>query len=414
MLRKFMTGFVVLAVFLTATATVDAGGSDYLFSIGDASGSAGDSFTTAATMDNNGGEVQGWSFGVCHDETALTITDAVSGADTQTVQNGAPAGFEQISTFANGATQGVVICFTGCAVIAPGTANFEMLTMDYDIIGASSTDICFCDTLGSPAVSTVAVVAGASIPPATTCGQVSIINPNQLIASSGTAVLGEAAATTLSLNNVTMGAVDAVQMNITYDDTILTSTGVTPLFAYDFFAVQAGGTSGEIVMGAVADTTPPLDNQIPAGAQTDLASLEWTASAEGSSAIAWVDGLGNPAQDNAVVTGQTTPEQPTLVDGSMAVVNYNSFLRGDCNSDDNVNIADGIYGINWLFQGGPEPTCDDACDTNDDGTLDAADMIYIFNYRFLDGPMPSAPFPSSDLDPTAGDGLGCNGDADDI
>ena len=98
----------------------------------------------------------------------------------------------------------------------------------------------------------------------------------------------------------------------------------------------------------------------------------------------------------------------------MTVVNFNSFVRGDCNNDSTVNIADGIYGINYLFQMGPEPTCDDACDSNDDGGIDASDCIYIFNYRFLDGPGPEAPFPASDLDPTPGDGLGCDGDADDI
>ncbi|NCG13106.1 MAG: hypothetical protein GWP38_07160, partial [Planctomycetia bacterium] len=54
------------------------------------------------------------------------------------------------------------------------------------------------------------------------------------------------------------------------------------------------------------------------------------------------------------------------------------------------------------------------CDSNDDGSIDAADMIYIFNYRFLEGPAPLAPFPAADLDPTPGDGLGCDGDADDL
>ena len=41
-------------------------------------------------------------------------------------------------------------------------------------------------------------------------------------------------------------------------------------------------------------------------------------------------------------------------------------------------------------------------------------MIYIFNYRFLEGAAPLAPFPVAALDPTNGDGLGCDGAADDI
>jgi hypothetical protein len=95
-------------------------------------------------------------------------------------------------------------------------------------------------------------------------------------------------------------------------------------------------------------------------------------------------------------------------------VNFNEFLRSDCNNDTIVNIADGVYGLNYLFQSGPDPFCDDACDSNDDGLIDASDMIYIFNYQFIEGPAPQPPFPVADLDPTPGDGLGCNGDADNI
>ena len=95
-------------------------------------------------------------------------------------------------------------------------------------------------------------------------------------------------------------------------------------------------------------------------------------------------------------------------------MDYKEFIRSDCNNDNLVNIADGVYGLNYLFQGGPAPTCDDACDSNDDATIDAADMIYIFNYQFLDGPAPTAPFPAAGLDPSIGDGLGCDGDADDL
>ena len=417
MLRKFMTGFVVLAVIFMVTTTVDAGGGDpdYVFSMSPAliEGAPGSSHGAAAILDNFGGEVQGWSYGVCHDTANVSLTDVVTGADTDTAKNGGPVDFDNINLEPGGVTQGVVICFTGCATVAPGTTGFEMLTMTYTIDGTANSQICFCDTLGAPPVSTVAVVGGASIVPVTNCADVEPENPNQLIASSGLAVLGDPASTTLSLNNVTMPGVDAIQMNVTFDDTILGLSGVSPLFAFEFFAVQSG-SSGEVVMGGVADMSPPIDNVIPAGSQTDLVELSWSTDAEGASAIAWADGLGNPPQDIIVVTGQTTQQQPTLVDGTMTVVNFNSFVRGDCNNDSTVNIADGIYGINYLFQMGPEPTCDDACDSNDDGGIDASDCIYIFNYRFLDGPAPEAPFPGSDLDPTPGDGLGCDGDADDI
>ncbi|MEE8143279.1 MAG: FG-GAP-like repeat-containing protein, partial [Planctomycetota bacterium] len=50
------------------------------------------------------------------------------------------------------------------------------------------------------------------------------------------------------------------------------------------------------------------------------------------------------------------------------------FVRGDCNQDDMVDIADSIFTFNYLFvQGSREPGCDDACDMNDDGDVDIAD-----------------------------------------
>lgn len=85
-----------------------------------------------------------------------------------------------------------------------------------------------------------------------------------------------------------------------------------------------------------------------------------------------------------------------------------SFVRGNCNGDGIVNVADAVYLINLLFLSGPEPVCDSACDANDDGTLTLADAVYIVTYRFLEGPTPSAPFPECGVDSTP-DALSCEG-----
>jgi len=415
MLRSMMIMLTIAMAVSFVPAVAIAGGSAFQFSLTGGAGAAGDSFTSAALLDNaGGGDIQGWSFGVCSDPAALTVDGAASGADTETAKNGSAPDFNQISTFADGATQGVVLCFTGCAVIGD-TSGFEMLTIDYTIAGSSDTTIDYCGSLGAPPVNTVVVVGGASLAPATTGGLIDVINPNQLSASSGTAVLGDAATTTVSFNNVNYPAIDAVQINLGYDNTVVSAASVDADFAFETFLVQDfTGNSGEIVVGGLADITPPLDGLIPAGASTDLFTVTWNTDAEGTSAMTFPATAGSPAQDLLFVAGQSSLETPTLIDGSLTVVNFNQFLRSDCNSDGTVNIADGVFGINYLFQGGPDPVCDDACDSNDDGAIDAADMIYIFNYRFLEGPAPLAPFPSADLDPTPGDGLGCDGDADDL
>jgi hypothetical protein len=83
------------------------------------------------------------------------------------------------------------------------------------------------------------------------------------------------------------------------------------------------------------------------------------------------------------------------------------FIRGDTNADGGVDISDGVFTLNFLFQGGPAPACDDAVDANDDGTGDLSDAVYEFNYLFLGGPQMPPPFPGCGLDPTDNDPLDC-------
>ncbi len=93
--------------------------------------------------------------------------------------------------------------------------------------------------------------------------------------------------------------------------------------------------------------------------------------------------------------------------GTVQVVVPQEFIRGDCNGDGMINIADGIFILNQLFGGSPPVrSCDDACDTNDEGLKNIADAIYMFNFLFALGPPPPVPFPGCGFDPTA-DSLGC-------
>ena len=77
------------------------------------------------------------------------------------------------------------------------------------------------------------------------------------------------------------------------------------------------------------------------------------------------------------------------------------FLRGDTNADAQLNIADGVWLLNDLFQGGPSTIglCFAANDVNSDGSIDAADAVYVFNYQFLNGPPPAAPSPGCGFPP---------------
>ncbi|MGQ9590869.1 MAG: PKD domain-containing protein [Planctomycetota bacterium] len=84
------------------------------------------------------------------------------------------------------------------------------------------------------------------------------------------------------------------------------------------------------------------------------------------------------------------------------------FRRGDSNADGAINITDGVFTLNYLFLGGPEPPCAEAADANDDGAANITDGIYILNYLFLGGPAPPAPGPDvCGPDPAGSPALGC-------
>lgn len=81
------------------------------------------------------------------------------------------------------------------------------------------------------------------------------------------------------------------------------------------------------------------------------------------------------------------------------------FLRGDANSDGNVDISDVGVIFDHLYSGLSIP-CHDAADTDDSGTLNITDGIYLRNYLFYGGPPPPAPFPACGGDETQ-DSLTC-------
>lgn len=95
--------------------------------------------------------------------------------------------------------------------------------------------------------------------------------------------------------------------------------------------------------------------------------------------------------------------------------NLNSFLRGDCNSDNLIDAADIILLLQHLFViGGPTPSCRDACDVDDSGVdLNLIDVSFMLAFMFDSGDPPPPPFPVAAVDPTPGDGIGCDGDDDD-
>ncbi len=82
------------------------------------------------------------------------------------------------------------------------------------------------------------------------------------------------------------------------------------------------------------------------------------------------------------------------------------FIRGDTNTDGEVNIADAVNVFTFLFQNIGSFRCLDAADANDDGETDISDGLRILNALFVGLQPPPAPFPACGTDPT-GDALDC-------
>ncbi len=76
------------------------------------------------------------------------------------------------------------------------------------------------------------------------------------------------------------------------------------------------------------------------------------------------------------------------------------FIRGDSNMDGNVNMADAVYTLSFLFANGTPPVCFDAADTNDDGAVDVSDAVNMFQHMFAAGPSFPAPYGVCGVDPT--------------
>ena len=83
-----------------------------------------------------------------------------------------------------------------------------------------------------------------------------------------------------------------------------------------------------------------------------------------------------------------------------------TFVRGEINGDESVDLSDGVSLLNFLFNGAQALECSDAADTNDDGELDVSDAIHLLSFLFLGGNEPPSPYPTCGIDPTP-DPLDC-------
>ena len=406
----------------------------------DGNGTIGEAFVT---MDNSLGPVQGFVTAVTHDPAVITLEDIGLGADT--LANGAE--FEISNLYENGGTLGVVMDFNPPfdGQTLPLGNGIHLATYSYscvdsniyvegEAVPAAATSPLTLDsgTLGTPPLDNVLVINGLSLQPILSSGTFTCEPVG--VPAEDTILWMETEFDTDEGNYAYLGQTgdlcfyykdddDYIQgftLTVCYDcdltiheDSWEFNGSILDQVGIEYLAVQvdddcSDGETGELIVALLMDALPPFEGQtLP---QTDnlneerllvgsmQVTVDDTAECNEEQPIYWcndINGNGDVFLYNNVVIDFESIQIYERNDTFVYVVPEEIFQRGDCNSDDKVDLADSATMLANQFNGLPI-LCPDACDSNDDGALNMADSVYLLNWLFKFGPIPPAPGPYED------------------
>ncbi len=72
-----------------------------------------------------------------------------------------------------------------------------------------------------------------------------------------------------------------------------------------------------------------------------------------------------------------------------AILVREPYICGDTDNNEDVNILDIVFMINFKFKSGPAPENPESADVNHDGNTDILDIVHLVNYKFKSGPAPA-------------------------
>ena len=393
-------------------------------------------------MTNMSGPVQGFVLAISHDESVLTLEE-INLEGTVTDSIGAELVVPQVVS--GGGTIGIVLDFQSPfdgQTIPLGNdqhiANYKYSCNDTIIEPAMalSTALTFLDgTLNSPPLDNVIVVNGMSINPALNdgtytclpiprpptenteffCGPIDLpeTGESRIFATAGEAVEICFFYQDEDDNLQGLQIAACVDCNITMLDFSIEGSIINDIGAefldFNFDNDPNDGDGCEFVAGLLLDALPPFDNQTAPSSAVPLlvgclsAVLSEDAPCDTDLPIMFCDGAngsGSVAIDNIAVIDFESIQSFEKTGCFVHVTPEEAFQRGDCNSDDKVNLADAATILGQQFLG-TEVLCPDACDSNDDGKINLADSVHILNYLFRFGEPPLDPGPNNDgPDPT--------------
>ena len=180
--RTFI-GFALLTALALGAAPASSFGQnpDYQLSMPDActGESIGSSVTLTADFEVLGASATGFQYGVCHDNSVLTIENADSAPGVEALDTTFTAVVVQGN---DGYTCGVLMNVIA-SVVVDGLVD-DVTTATYTVAAPfESTSVDFCGTLGVPIVELAAVVNGEPIAPETTSATITVCQITSFIRS---------------------------------------------------------------------------------------------------------------------------------------------------------------------------------------------------------------------------------------
>ncbi|MEM7232336.1 MAG: CHRD domain-containing protein [Planctomycetota bacterium] len=117
-----------------------------------------------------------------------------------------------------------------------------------------------------------------------------------------------------------------------------------------------------------------------------------------------IDSLRNGEAFVAVHTTENDLTRTGAIRGNFVETQANAFVRGDCDGDGIIGLTDPVALLGWLFLSQTRPPCIAACDFVGTTQLDVSAAVYGLAFLFLGGPQPPEPHPDCGIDPS---GLDC-------
>lgn len=376
--------------------------------------------------------VQGFRFGLAHDPLLVELLGAAPSALVASTGGGAgPALF-----LFDPAPVGGAGCTVQCVLdTVPPLEEFpagssHLVDLEYRTI-APDNALCapalfeFRADLGAPAVPLTVQIAGSTIPadsaPASAPIGVEYPPPGggvTIAVGSATGAPGGIGVVPVHLDSDQ--PVQAFSFGVVHDSpefllgAIAAGSALAALdcgSGPDYFqsSIPGTGTTGGTVV-SLFDLTPPFDDRtLPAASALELVRLVYAIPANptvASTAITLSAQVGSPPVA-IEVTIDAQAVLPATLPGELTL--GTEIVRGRCNGDAAVDIADAVILLATLFPPAGSPPasigCPDACDANDDGALNIADAITLLGALFSGGSYPGpyacAPDPTGDLLPCA-------------